>query len=85
MNSSIYKRVINEANHVIETNNTIRETAKEFNVSKSTVHKDLHERLIKIDRNLYEDVDKCYTKFITSTRCKSIIKNCIKLLEDLFK
>ena len=40
MNSSIYKRVINEANHVIETNNTIRETAKEFNVSKSTVHKD---------------------------------------------
>ena len=54
MNSSIYKRVINEANHVIETNNTIRETAKEFNVSKSTVHKDLQERLLDINTKLYE-------------------------------
>ncbi len=56
MNSSIYKRVINEANHVIETNNTIRETAKEFNVSKSTVHKDLQERLLDINTKLYEQV-----------------------------
>ena len=56
MNSSIYKRVINEANHVIETNNTIRETAKEFNDSKSTVHKDLQERLLDINTKLYEQV-----------------------------
>ena len=56
MNSSIYKRVINEANHVIETNNTIRETAKEFNVSKSTVHTDLQERLLDINTKLYEQV-----------------------------
>lgn len=56
MNSSIYKRVINEANHVMETNNTIRETAKEFNVSKSTVHKDLQERLLDINTKLYEQV-----------------------------
>ena len=56
MNSSIYKRVINEANHVIETNNTIRETAKEFHVSKSTVHKDLQERLLDINTKLYEQV-----------------------------
>lgn len=56
MNSSIYKRVINEANHIIETNNTIRETAKEFNVSKSTVHKDLQERLLDINTKLYEQV-----------------------------
>ena len=56
MNSSIYKRVINEANHVIETNNTIRETAKEFNVSKSTVHKDVSERLLKINPNLAHQV-----------------------------
>ena len=56
MNSSIYKRVINEANHVIETNNTIRETATEFNVSKSTVHKDLQERLLDINTKLYEHV-----------------------------
>ena len=56
MNSSIYKRVINEANHVIETNNTIRETAKEFTVAKSTVHKELQERLLDINTKLYEQV-----------------------------
>ena len=58
MNNKIYKRIIEEANYIISTNKTIRDVAKYMKVSKSTVHKDLHERLIKIDRNLYEDVDK---------------------------
>ena len=43
MNSLIIKRVIDEANYMLETRQTIREIAKAFNVSKSTVHKDLHE------------------------------------------
>ena len=37
---------------------TVREIAQIFKVSKSTVHKDLHERLIKIDKDLSEKVDK---------------------------
>lgn len=56
MNNKIYKRVINEANFIIETKNTIREIAKKMKVSKSTVHKDLHERLYYIDSSLYEKV-----------------------------
>lgn len=56
--NEINKRVLEEANHILQTGDTIRSTAKIFCVSKSTVHKDLHERLVKIDNNLYEDVDK---------------------------
>ena len=57
MNSLIIKRVIDEANYMLETKKTIREIAKIFNVSKSTVHKDLHERLFDIDYKLYEEID----------------------------
>ena len=57
MNSLIVKRVIDEANYILDTKETIREIAKVFNVSKSTVHKDLHERLIDINYKLYEKVD----------------------------
>ena len=57
MNSLIVKRVVDEANYILDTKETIREIAKVFNVSKSTVHKDLHERLIDINYKLYEKVD----------------------------
>lgn len=58
MNSSILKRVKNEAFYIIDTEKTIREIAKIFKVSKSTVHKDLHERLLIIDEELYKKVSK---------------------------
>lgn len=53
---NIKNRVLNEANYMIKTNQTVREIAKKFNVSKSTVHKDLQERLIKIDKKLSEEI-----------------------------
>ena len=40
-----------------ETKKTIREIAKVFGVSKSTVHKDLHERLTTIDHKLFIEID----------------------------
>ena len=58
MNSLILKRVIEEAYYIIDSENTIREIAHVFNVSKSTVHKDLSERLKDIDMNLYNNVSK---------------------------
>ena len=58
MRTSIVYRVLNEAYYIITTHKTIRQIAKVFNVSKSTVHKDLHERLLEIDKNLYMEVDK---------------------------
>ena len=57
MNSLIIKRVVDEANYMLDTKKTIREIAKIFNVSKSTVHKDLHERLLDIDFELYKKID----------------------------
>ena len=49
MSASIYKRVLEEAKYLVETNDTIRETAIKFGVSKSTVHKDLTEKLNDFD------------------------------------
>jgi putative DeoR family transcriptional regulator (stage III sporulation protein D) len=63
----INARVLNEAQVIIETGYTIREIAKMFHVSKSTVHKDLQERLIKIDKVKYEQVNKIL-KFHTDIR-----------------
>ncbi len=58
METKIKKRVFLEANHMIKTNDTIREIAKKYGVSKSTVHKDLKERLKLIDLDLYKNVQK---------------------------
>ncbi len=56
MDKYIEDRVINESKYIIDTKDTIRNIAKKFNVSKSTVHKDLRERLIKIDSKMYSEV-----------------------------
>ena len=58
MNSMITKRVMDEAEYIIKTQKTVREIAKIFNVSKSTVHKDLHDRLFYIDYNTFLRVDE---------------------------
>ena len=56
MNKNIINRVIEESNYIIKTKDTIRDIAKVFEVSKSTVHKDLKERLLEIDVDLYNEV-----------------------------
>ena len=55
---NIKERVLNETQVILKTGYTIREIAKNFNISKSTVHKDLHERLLYIDKNKFKEVDK---------------------------
>ena len=64
MNNKIYKRIKIEVNYILEKNMTIREIAKIMKVSKSTVHKDLHERLYYINKDLYKQVDKVFKKHI---------------------
>ncbi len=54
----ITDRTISEAKYMIDTGKTIREVAKAFMVSKSTVHKDLKDRLKYIDKDLYGAVLK---------------------------
>ena len=58
MEKSIVSRVLSEADYMISTHKTVRQIAKEYNVSKSTVHKDLHERLKELDKDKFIEVDK---------------------------
>ncbi|MBQ9625497.1 MAG: sporulation transcriptional regulator SpoIIID [Clostridia bacterium] len=58
MKEYIEKRAIETGEYILETKDTVRSAAKVFNVSKSTVHKDLTERLKKIDKGLYNEVAK---------------------------
>ena len=44
------------AHYIIETKDTVRSTAKKFGVSKSTVHKDVSDRLLKINPVLAKEV-----------------------------
>ena len=48
----ISERVTREAEYIIETNSTVRAAAVHFAISKSTVHKDVTERLKTIDKAL---------------------------------
>ena len=50
--ANIEERVRDEALYIIENNATVRAAALKFGVSKSTVHKDLTERLPRQDRGL---------------------------------
>ena len=50
-------RIYEEANWLLETGGTVRGAAKVFHLSKSTVHKDLTERLLSLDERLAEKVN----------------------------
>lgn len=52
MKAYIEERAVEVANFIISSNATVRETAKRFGISKSTVHKDVTERLVKINPKL---------------------------------
>ena len=49
-------RAVQFARYIIEAGATVRETAKEFHISKSTVHKDIQERLPLLNYPLYREV-----------------------------
>lgn len=56
MKDYIRKRVLDICNHIIETKHTVRQTATIFGVSKSTVHKDMIERLPTINKRMANKV-----------------------------
>lgn len=62
MREDIDQRARSLALYIIETGSTVRDAARRFGVSKSTVHKDLAERLYVIDRGLYEQARQILDK-----------------------
>ena len=53
---SIEERATELAQYIIDSKDTVRGAAKKFGISKSTVHKDIAERLKKINPSLAKDV-----------------------------
>ncbi len=58
MKEYIEERAVAIANYIIDHNATVRQTAKKFGISKSTVHKDCTERLSTINPFLAEQTRK---------------------------
>lgn len=58
MKEYIEERVLELAKYITDNNSTVRSTARVFNVSKSTVHKDITERLMHINPGLARSVHK---------------------------
>ncbi|MBS1401660.1 MAG: sporulation transcriptional regulator SpoIIID [Oscillospiraceae bacterium] len=56
MHTNIEQRACDLAVYIIENRATVRSAAQQFGISKSTVHKDLTERLEKINPGLYRQV-----------------------------
>ena len=55
MKDYIEERVLDVAKYIIESKDTIRKTDKVFGVSKSKIHKDMTERLPKINPEIAEE------------------------------
>lgn len=53
---SIDERAIQLAHYIIDSKDTVRGAAKKFGISKSTVHKDVSERLVRINPVLAKSV-----------------------------
>lgn len=58
MKDYIEERAIEVASYIINSNATVRQAAKQFGISKSTVHKDVSERLTYINPSLAKEVRK---------------------------
>lgn len=58
MQQYIEDRIIELAYYTIETKATVRETALKYGISKSTVHKDLQDRLPSVNQQLYHAVNE---------------------------
>lgn len=64
MNKKIVSRVKKEADYIIKTQSTIRNTAKVFKISKSTVHKDIKDRLKLFDYDKYMIIQDIFKEHI---------------------
>ena len=67
MRDYMIKRALMNAEYILETRATVRDCAERFGTSKSTVHKDVTERLKDIDHALYLKV-KSVLEFNLSER-----------------
>ena len=70
MGELIKERVYKETYYILKTKKTLRELSKVFNLSKSTIHKDLKDRLKSIDLTLYKEVQEIFQNYIQTRHIK---------------
>lgn len=58
MKTYIEERAMEIARYIIDNNTTVRQAAKQFGISKSTVHKDVTERLVQVNPSLAAEARK---------------------------
>ena len=75
--STVEDRSVLLGNHIIDTKDTVRKTAKLFGISKSTVHKDVTERLERINHSLFVEVKKV----LDQNKCERHIRGGIATRE----
>ena len=56
MKGIVEERAVELGEYIIESKATVRKAAKKFGISKSTVHKDVSERLRRVNPQLYQEV-----------------------------
>ncbi len=56
MKGFVEQRAVELGEYIIQSKATVRKTAKKLGISKSTVHKDVSERLKKVNPQLYREV-----------------------------
>lgn len=56
MKGIVEERAVELGTYIVENKTTVRETAKKFGISKSTVHTDVSKRLEKLNPGLYHEV-----------------------------
>lgn len=56
LKGSVEERALSLGSYIAENGATVRSAAKKFGISKSTVHKDVTERLEKLNKALFEEV-----------------------------
>ena len=85
LRSHIEERAIVVAKYILEKNTTVRQTAKTFGVSKSTIHKDVTERLEEINPLLAKEVKTVLEKNKSERHIRGGMATKLKYEKDIKK
>ena len=82
MRQEVRLRVMQAAEHILETGATVRACAGKFGVSKTTIHKDMRERLPLLDGEAAREVDKILQKNLQERHIRGGAATRAKYRED---
>ncbi len=86
MRLSIDNRTLEIAEYIVKTHCTVRAASKKFGIAKSTIHKDITNRLPILNNNMYQEVRKVFDNNFKerhlrggeSTKRMYLMKHCHK-------